>query len=101
MSWSLVIALGVTSLILRGSGFALSGRRLLSPAADRRLQQTAIALLGGVIGTQTLTTGGQVAIDARIAGLAVALAGAIAQRSILLIFASSVAVTAVLRLVAG
>lgn len=99
MSWALVAVLAALSLALRGSGFVVPSQWSLPPAVDRRLQLLALAMLGGVIGLSSLSTDGEVAVDARLVGLVVALAGTWLRRSVLTTFVAAVAATALVRLV--
>jgi branched-subunit amino acid transport protein len=98
VSWGLVIALGVLSLVMRGAGHVALGDRILGPVTERRLQLVTYALLGAVVAGQAFSTNGSATLDARAIGMGAAVAVALAGGPLLGIFAAATVATAVARL---
>jgi branched-subunit amino acid transport protein len=72
MSWAVLLALGAISYALKAAGPLLAGGRRLGVRARRTLDLIPAALLAGLIGVQTLSTGQRLVVDARVPALAVA-----------------------------
>ncbi|MDQ6846120.1 MAG: AzlD domain-containing protein [Candidatus Dormibacteraeota bacterium] len=71
--------------------------------ANRRVQRIAellpIALLATLVAVQTLATGTRISVDARVAGIMVALAAVLVRAPFLVVVAVAVATTALVRLI--
>jgi branched-subunit amino acid transport protein len=98
--WVVVAGLAIATAAVKAFGPVVFGGRQLPELLGRLIPLLAPALLAGLVVTET--TGGHgrsVAIDARLAGLAVA-AGALALRAPLyVVVVAAAAATALLRLV--
>ena len=99
--WVTIAVLAVGTAVIRTSGPILLGGRRLPEAVQGVIALIAPALLAALVVVQTLAApeGGELELDARIAGVAAA-AGAIAAGwSMLPVVATAALVTAALRLV--
>lgn len=72
MEWTVVVALGLATIIFKASGPLLLGGRELPQWARRVLVLLAPTLLAALVVTQTIGNGEAVVLDARIAGVAAA-----------------------------
>jgi branched-subunit amino acid transport protein len=72
VSWPAILLLAVASYGLKALGATLVGERELRPPLRALLDLAPVPLLAALILTQTLSTGGAYAIDARVPALAVA-----------------------------
>lgn len=70
--WWSVIALGAGTFALRAAGPVLLAGRSLPERVDAVLGTVALALLAAIVGLGTLVADGELAPDARLAGMAVA-----------------------------
>ena len=95
--WLTIGALAVATAMIKASGPVVFGGRSLPPMALEVISLLAAALLAALVVTQTFAEDGEVAIDARIAGLAAA-AGALAlRRSLVEPMVSAALATALVR----
>ncbi|UJA21335.1 AzlD domain-containing protein [Thermoleophilia bacterium SCSIO 60948] len=100
--WVTIIALAVTTALIRVSGPILLGGRELPPTAQRVVSLVAPALLAALVVVETLgqAAGSGLQLDERIAGVGVAALILTWRRSALLpAVAAAVVTTAVLRAV--
>lgn len=72
MSWTVLLALGVVSYVLKAAGPLLAGGRQLGPQVRQSLDLVALPLLAALILVQTLDGGHRLVIDARVPALAAA-----------------------------
>ena len=72
MSWTLVLGLGAVAYGLKALGALVLGRRRMPVAVQRCLLLIPAALLAALITKDVFTTGRELAVDARVAGLATA-----------------------------
>ena len=72
MSWTPLLALGGVSYLLKAVGPVLSGGRELGPKLRRVLDLVAVPLLAALIVVQAVSTGRDLAVDARVPALGVA-----------------------------
>ena len=79
-------------------GLSLPTRVLESPRVERIGALLPIALLAALTATQTFTTAQRVTVDARTAGLAMALIAVLLRAPFLVVVAVAVGTTALLRL---
>jgi branched-subunit amino acid transport protein len=99
-AWTVIVALTVATIAIKGAGPAVVGGRDLHPTLMRVIAMFAPALLAALIVVETF--GGQgrsLTIDARAAGLAVAAAVLVTTESLIGAVIASAAATALLRLV--
>jgi hypothetical protein len=89
-AWIVVLAVGASTIALKGAGTLLLGSRTLPSPAQAVIALLAPSLLAGLVVVQTLDAGGSLAVDARLAGVAAA-AVALALRAPLLLALSAAA----------
>lgn len=69
MSWTLVLALGVVAYALKALGALVLGRRRMPMPVQRCLMLIPAALLAALITKDVFTSGRDLVVDARVAGL--------------------------------
>jgi branched-subunit amino acid transport protein len=96
--WLSIALLAAATVALRAAGPVVLGGRML----PRRLQQALVvlpaAMLTALIVTQTFAHGRSLVLDARAAGIAVAIAATLLRRRMLTVVLLAAAATALLRL---
>lgn len=99
-AWIVVGVVGVATVLLKAAGPVFLGRRPLPPRVQSVVDFLAPVMLTALVVTQTLGSGAELSIDARVPG--VAAAGIAIWRGAPLVVAMVVAgaVTALLRLAA-
>lgn len=98
MTWTFVVLLAACAYGLKLLGAVLVGGRFVPPALQRCLLLIPAALLAGLIAKDTFTTGHTLAIDARSAGLAVAILTTWKKAPFAVVIVAGVGTTAVIRL---
>ena len=98
MSWGFVLALGASAYFTKLLGAVIIGQRTMPPALERCLFLIPAALLAGLITKDTFTTGHHIGIDARAAGLAVAVLATWRRAPFWLVIVGGVGTTALIRL---
>ena len=98
MIWIAVLAGAAGCYLLKLGGLAVPDRLLERPGIRRVAALLPIALLAALAATQTFTTGSDVALDPRAAGVAVAILAVLLRAPFLLVVASAAATAALLRL---
>lgn len=98
MTWWFVLALGACAYGLKFLGAVLIGDRRVPPALQRCLLLIPAALLAGLIAKDTFTTGQTLGVDARSAGLAVAVLATWRKAPFAVIIVAGVGTTALIRL---
>jgi len=96
-AWLTVLLLGASTVALKALGPVAFGGRTPSARQMNVLGHLAPALFAALIVTQVFVRGKSLTLDARAAGLAVAMVGAYRRASPILILAGAAAVTAVVR----
>lgn len=95
--WPAVLVASAGCYLLKLAGLSVPDRWL----ADRHVQRVAgllpVALLAALIGLQTITSGRDVVVDARLAGVAVAVLAQWRRAPFLVVVAAACATTALLR----
>jgi len=97
MSWWLVILLAFGAYGSKVLGVVVLGERQLSPVLQRCLVLIPAALLGALIAKDTFTTVQDFSIDARLAGLIVAIGATWKKVPLVLVIALGVGSTALVR----
>jgi uncharacterized membrane protein len=97
--WMAVLVGSAGCYLLKLAGVSVPARVLADPRVRRVADLLPIALLATLVALQTFTTGTRLGIDARAAGLAVALLAVLARAPFLVVVAMAVATTAVVRLI--
>lgn len=95
--WAAVLAGSVGCYALKLAGVSLP-ERVLADARMRRIGVLLpVALLSALVATQTFTTGRDLTIDARAAGLAVAAVAVLVRAPFLVVIVAASAATALVR----
>jgi hypothetical protein len=100
-TWDTILIASICVLLLKMAGYLVPPSLVEKPTPTRITTLLTIALLAGLVATETVTTGGQLVVDARIPAVLVA-AGLFALRVpfIVVIIAAAV-VAALIRLETG
>ncbi|MEX0848404.1 MAG: AzlD domain-containing protein [Ilumatobacteraceae bacterium] len=72
MTWTLVVMLAAGAYACKAVGFFVLGRRALPPALERCLALIPAAVVSALVMKDTFSTGQDLVIDARVAGVAAA-----------------------------
>jgi branched-subunit amino acid transport protein len=96
-AWQVVAGVGVVTMLIKGIGPLWLGRRSLPPLLQRAVARLAPALFGGLIATQVFARDRAIVLDARAAGLGVAIIAAAVEAPSIAILAAAVAATATAR----
>ena len=99
MTWAAVLLGAAGCYALKLAGLSVPRRVLEARTVGRVAEVIPIALLAGLVALQTFATGAHLALDARAAGVAVAVVAAVWRAPFLVVVAAAVAVTALVRLV--
>ncbi len=100
MSWSFIFLLAGVAYGFKLLGSVVIGQRAVPPVLERCLLLIPAALLAGLIAKDTFTTGQTIGIDARAAGLAVAVLATWKKLPFAVIIVLGVGTTALIRLFA-
>ncbi len=98
MIWAAVLLAGLGCYLLKLAGLSVPPRVLERPAVSRVADLVPVALLAALIAVQVFSTGHRWALDARAAGLAVALALLLLRAPFLVVVAGAALTAALLRL---
>ena len=101
MSWAFVLSLGAIAYFVKLFGAVIIGQRQMPLAVQRCLFLIPAALLAGLITKDTFTTGHIITVDARAAGLAVAVLATWKKAPFWLVIVGGVGTTALIRLFVG
>lgn len=97
MSWTFIFLLAACAYALKLLGAVVIGQREMPLALQRCLLLIPAALLAGLIAKDTFTTGQHYAIDARAAGLAVAVLATWRRLPFAVVVIAGVGTTALIR----
>ena len=97
MSWSLVIVLAIGAYAFKVTGLVVLGGRTLPAVIERCLALIPAAVVTALIVKDTFTTGQDLVLDARAAGIAVAVLAASKRAPLIVVIVLGAAVTALLR----
>ncbi len=97
MSWTFILLLAACAYGLKLLGAVVIGQREMPLALQRCLMLIPAALLAGLIAKDTFTTGQSYAIDARAAGLAVAVLATWRKLPFAVVIVAGVGATALIR----
>jgi len=97
MSWSLVIVLAIGAYAFKVTGLVVLGGRTLPAVIERCLALIPAAVVTALIVKDTFTTGQHLVLDARAAGIAVAVLAAWKRAPLIVVIVLGAAVTALLR----
>ncbi|HTE69176.1 MAG TPA: AzlD domain-containing protein [Actinomycetes bacterium] len=99
--WLTIALVAVASAVLKAGGPLLLGDRQLGPRATRVITLLAPALLTALVLVGAVTTGQQLVLDARLAGVAAAGIALLLRAPMLVVLAAAVLTTALLRFLAS
>lgn len=100
MTWTLVLALAAFAYACKALGLVLIGSRHLPPALDRCLALVPAALIAALVVKDTFSTGTDLVLDARAAGVGAAAVAAWRRAPLIVVIVVGAAVTAFVRQVA-
>jgi uncharacterized membrane protein len=95
--WAAVLAGSVGCYVLKLAGVSLPQRALADPRVRRIGALLPVALLSALVATQTFTTGQDLTVDARAAGLAFAAVAVLLRAPFLVVVAGAAGTTALVR----
>ena len=98
MTWTFIISLAACAYGLKLLGAVIIGHRTMPEPLQRCLLLIPAALLAGLITKDTFTTAQSYAIDARAAGLAVAVLATWRKMPFVVVILAGVGTTALIRL---
>ncbi len=97
MTWTLVLVLAVGAYACKAAGFFLLAGRPLPPVADRCLALIPAAVVSALVVKDTFTTGQSIVVDARAAGVAVAVVLVAKKAPFVVVVVAAATVTALAR----
>jgi branched chain amino acid efflux pump len=100
MTWTLVLALAAGAYAFKVAGLVIIGSRRLPPALERCLALVPAALISALVVMNTFSTGNELVLDARAAGVTAAAIAAWRRAPLLVVIVLGAAVTALVRQVA-
>jgi branched-subunit amino acid transport protein len=97
MTWTLVLVLAAGAYACKVTGLVLIGSRRLPPVVTRCLALVPAALISALIVKDTFSTGTELVLDARAAGVAAAGIAAWRRAPLIVVILVAVVVTALVR----
>jgi uncharacterized membrane protein len=97
MTWTLIALLALGAYAFKFAGLVVIGSRTLPLRFERCLNLIPAAVISALIVKDTLTMGHDVTVDARAAGIAVAIVAAWRRAPLIVVIVAAAAVTAVVR----
>jgi branched-subunit amino acid transport protein len=101
VTWTLVVALAVGAYACRALGLVVLGSRHLPPVLERCLALVPAALISALVVMNTFSTGNDLVLDARAAGVGCAAIAAWRRAPLIVVIVLGAAVTALVRQVAA
>lgn len=98
MIWAAIGVTAVGCYLLKLAGLSVPERLLDRPAVRRIADLTPVALLAALVAVQALSSGQQLTIDARLAGVAAGVVALLARAPFLVVITVAAATTALIRL---
>ena len=95
--WPAILGGAAACYALKLAGVSVPGRWLSDPRVQRVAGLLPVALLAPLIGLQTITDGKALVVDARLAGIAVAVAAQWRRLPFLVVVVAACATTAIVR----
>lgn len=99
-AWTVVIAVGAATILLKAAGPALLGGRRLPLQVERVAALLGPALLAAFVAVAVFSSGRQLVVDARLAGIVAALVALRLRAPVLVVLAAAAATTAAVRALA-
>jgi branched chain amino acid efflux pump len=100
MTWTLVLVLAAGAYAFKVAGLVIIGSRRLPPALERCLALVPAALISALVVMNTFSTGNELVLDARAAGVTAAAIAAWRRAPLIVVIVLGAAVTALVRQVA-
>ncbi len=97
MSWTLILLLALGAYAFKFTGLVIIGARTLPPIFERCLALIPAAVISALIMKDTLTSGQDIVVDARAAGIAVAIVAAWRRAPLIVVIVVGAAMTALVR----
>ncbi|NYD42345.1 AzlD domain-containing protein [Nocardioides panaciterrulae] len=98
VAWVTVLGAGIGCYLLKLAGLAVPPRVLDHPAVERVADLIPVALLAALVAVQVLSTGHELVVDARLAGLVVAVGLLLLRAPFLVVVVAAALTAALLRL---
>jgi hypothetical protein len=99
--WTAIIITAIGAYLLKLAGLSIPGSVLEHPLVHRVADLLPVALLAALVAVQVFSTGPALTVDARAAGLAVAVAALLLRAPFIVVVAAAALTAAVVRLLAG
>ncbi len=99
MTWTLVLLLAAGAYACKVTGLVILGSRHLPPVVERCLALVPAALISALVVMDTFSTGNELVLDARAAGVTVAAIAAWRRAPLVVVIVVGAGVTALVRLV--
>ena len=97
MSWPFILLLAASAYVLKLLGAVIIGQRSMPKRLEATLMLIPAALLAGLITKDTFTSGQEIVLDARVAGVAVAVVATWRKLPLAVVIFLGVGTTALLR----
>jgi Branched-chain amino acid transport protein (AzlD) len=97
--WTAIIVTGVGCYLLKLAGLSVPESVLSRPYVSRLADLIPVALLGALVAVQTFSTGQELVLDARVAGVAVAVVALMLRAPFLVVVAVAALTAALILLV--
>jgi branched-subunit amino acid transport protein len=98
MTWAAVLLAGLGCYLLKLAGLSVPSRVLEHPVVSRIADLVPVALLAALVAVQVFSSGHRLALDARAAGLGVAVGLLLLRAPFLVVVAGAALTAALLRL---
>ncbi|MCU1396091.1 MAG: AzlD protein [Ilumatobacteraceae bacterium] len=101
MTWGLVFGLAIGAYAFKVLGLVVVGDRPLPAALERCLALIPAAVIAAIVAKDTLSVGQHLEIDARLAGVSLAIVAAWRKMPVIVVILVGAATTAIVRRLAG
>jgi branched-subunit amino acid transport protein len=98
-AWVVVALVGAATVVIKSVGPVFLGGRPLPPRVQSVVRLLAPAVMAALVATGALSTGQELALDARLVGLAAAAVALVLRAPLLVVVVVAAAATAIVRLV--
>lgn len=96
--WPAIVVAAIGCYLLKLAGLSVPDRVLDRPVVRRVADLVPVALLGALVAVQALSTGQELTIDARLAGVGVGVVALLAKAPFLVVVIVAAVTTALMRL---
>ncbi|MCU1366028.1 MAG: hypothetical protein JWL72_290 [Ilumatobacteraceae bacterium] len=101
MTWSLILTIAAGAYAFKVLGLVVVGDRPLPAALERCLALIPAAVIAAIVAKDTLSVGQHLQVDARLAGVTVAIVAAWRKMPVIVVIIAGAATTAIVRQIAG